>query len=197
MERAKIGLIPCPSRSLPRCSRGRLATKSIRVRASAGAAVRVFGKVAMRFPFESHVPLCRRSFSAACVKTRRPLSRQSISLIERGNPSRSLENVCRWAFGQQKGDADHAEHHDHAIFLTRQGFGPTGMQGEEPPLPRQGLPLSFCHEKKPRHHDETLSRQSQGKPSRLPCGKSSGLLSCARCSCCCCCCLESESFWVA
>lgn len=155
MERAKIGLIPCPSRSLPRCSRGRLATKSIRVRASAGAAVRVFGKVAMRFPFESHVPL----------------SRQSISLIERGNPSRSLENVCRWAFGQQKGDADHAEHHDHAIFLTRQGFGPTGMQGEEPPLPRQGLPLSFCHEKKPRHHDETLSRQSQGKPSSLPCGK--------------------------
>lgn len=55
---------------------------------------------------------------------------QSISLIERGNPSRSLENVCRWAFVQQKGDPDHAEHHDHAIFLTRQGFGPTGMQGK-------------------------------------------------------------------
>ncbi|KAI9522127.1 A disintegrin and metalloproteinase with thrombospondin motifs 3 [Dissostichus eleginoides] len=53
---------------------------------------------------------------------------KSISLIERGNPSRSLENVCRWAFVQQKGDLDHAEHHDHAIFLTRQGFGPTGMQ---------------------------------------------------------------------
>ncbi|XP_077571703.1 A disintegrin and metalloproteinase with thrombospondin motifs 3 [Stigmatopora nigra] len=57
---------------------------------------------------------------------------KSISLIERGNPSRSLENVCRWAFGQQKGDVDHAEHHDHAIFLTRQGFGPTGMQGYAP-----------------------------------------------------------------
>lgn len=57
---------------------------------------------------------------------------QSISLIERGNPSRSLENVCRWAFVQQKGDPDHAEHHDHAIFLTRQGFGPTGMQGKGP-----------------------------------------------------------------
>lgn len=55
---------------------------------------------------------------------------QSISLIERGNPSRSLENVCRWAFVQQKSDPDHAEHHDHAIFLTRQGFGPTGMQGK-------------------------------------------------------------------
>jgi len=38
--------------------------------------------------------------------------------------------VCRWAFVQQKGDLDHAEHHDHAIFLTRQGFGPTGMQGK-------------------------------------------------------------------
>ncbi|XP_047237276.1 A disintegrin and metalloproteinase with thrombospondin motifs 3 isoform X3 [Girardinichthys multiradiatus] len=57
---------------------------------------------------------------------------KSISLIERGNPSRSLENVCRWAFVQQKGDTDHAEHHDHAIFLTRQGFGPTGMQGYAP-----------------------------------------------------------------
>lgn len=56
---------------------------------------------------------------------------QSISLIERGNPSRSLENVCRWAFVQQKSDPDHAEHHDHAIFLTRQGFGPTGMQGKK------------------------------------------------------------------
>ncbi|XP_051923036.1 A disintegrin and metalloproteinase with thrombospondin motifs 3 [Hippocampus zosterae] len=57
---------------------------------------------------------------------------KSVSLIERGNPSRSLENVCRWAFGQQKGDAEHAEHHDHAVFLTRQGFGPTGMQGYAP-----------------------------------------------------------------
>ncbi|XP_054466288.1 A disintegrin and metalloproteinase with thrombospondin motifs 3 isoform X2 [Anoplopoma fimbria] len=57
---------------------------------------------------------------------------KSISLIERGNPSRSLENVCRWAFVQQKGDLEHAEHHDHAIFLTRQGFGPTGMQGYAP-----------------------------------------------------------------
>ncbi|XP_061586706.1 A disintegrin and metalloproteinase with thrombospondin motifs 3 [Cololabis saira] len=57
---------------------------------------------------------------------------KSISLIERGNPSRSLENVCRWAFVQQKGDPNHAEHHDHAIFLTRQGFGPTGMQGYAP-----------------------------------------------------------------
>ncbi|XP_037830831.1 A disintegrin and metalloproteinase with thrombospondin motifs 3 isoform X3 [Kryptolebias marmoratus] len=57
---------------------------------------------------------------------------KSISLIERGNPSRSLENVCRWAFVQQKGDPDHTEHHDHAIFLTRQGFGPTGMQGYAP-----------------------------------------------------------------
>lgn len=55
--------------------------------------------------------------------------RQSVSLIERGNPSRSLEQVCRWANSQQKLDPDHAEHHDHAIFLTRQDFGPAGMQG--------------------------------------------------------------------
>ncbi|RXN03519.1 A disintegrin and metallo ase with thrombospondin motifs 3 [Labeo rohita] len=59
---------------------------------------------------------------------------KSISLIEGGNPSRSLENVCRWAVIQQKEDPEHSEHHDHAIFLTRQGFGPTGMQ----------VPTGFC-----------------------------------------------------
>uniref|UniRef100_A0A8C3G159 ADAM metallopeptidase with thrombospondin type 1 motif 14 n=1 Tax=Cyclopterus lumpus TaxID=8103 RepID=A0A8C3G159_CYCLU len=58
--------------------------------------------------------------------------RQSISLIERGNPSRSLEQVCRWANTQQRRDPDHAEYHDHAIFLTRQDFGPAGMQGYAP-----------------------------------------------------------------
>lgn len=58
-----------------------------------------------------------------------PLLFQSMSLIELGNPSQSLENVCRWAFLQQKQDTGDAEYHDHAIFLTRQEFGPTGMQG--------------------------------------------------------------------
>ncbi|XP_074519963.1 A disintegrin and metalloproteinase with thrombospondin motifs 14 isoform X1 [Halichoeres trimaculatus] len=58
--------------------------------------------------------------------------RQSISLIERGNPSRSLEQVCRWSNTQQRRDPDHAEYHDHAIFLTRQDFGPAGMQGYAP-----------------------------------------------------------------
>uniref|UniRef100_A0A670ZSG1 ADAM metallopeptidase with thrombospondin type 1 motif 3 n=1 Tax=Pseudonaja textilis TaxID=8673 RepID=A0A670ZSG1_PSETE len=57
---------------------------------------------------------------------------KSVSLIERGNPSRSLENVCRWAYQQQKTDPSHSEHHDHAIFLTRQDFGPAGMQGYAP-----------------------------------------------------------------
>ncbi|XP_029454608.1 A disintegrin and metalloproteinase with thrombospondin motifs 3 [Rhinatrema bivittatum] len=57
---------------------------------------------------------------------------KSISLIERGNPSKSLENVCRWAYQQQKSDLHHSEHHDHAIFLTRQDFGPAGMQGYAP-----------------------------------------------------------------
>ncbi|XP_061581136.1 A disintegrin and metalloproteinase with thrombospondin motifs 2-like isoform X1 [Cololabis saira] len=57
---------------------------------------------------------------------------KSMSLIELGNPSQSLENVCRWAFLQQKEDTTDAEYHDHAIFLTRQEFGPTGMQGYAP-----------------------------------------------------------------
>ncbi|KAM3868698.1 A disintegrin and metalloproteinase with thrombospondin motifs 3-like [Diretmus argenteus] len=56
----------------------------------------------------------------------------SISLIECGNPSRSLEQVCRWANTQQRRDPDHDEYHDHAIFLTRQDFGPAGMQGYAP-----------------------------------------------------------------
>ncbi|CAJ1058587.1 LOW QUALITY PROTEIN: A disintegrin and metalloproteinase with thrombospondin motifs 2-like [Xyrichtys novacula] len=57
---------------------------------------------------------------------------KSMTLIELGNPSQSLENVCRWAFLQQKQDVGDAEYHDHAIFLTRQEFGPTGMQGYAP-----------------------------------------------------------------
>ncbi|XP_043924871.1 A disintegrin and metalloproteinase with thrombospondin motifs 2-like [Protopterus annectens] len=57
---------------------------------------------------------------------------KSSNLIEIGKPSESLENVCRWAYLQQKPDTDHAEYHDHAIFLTRQEFGPSGMQGYAP-----------------------------------------------------------------
>uniref|UniRef100_A0A8C0MH25 ADAM metallopeptidase with thrombospondin type 1 motif 2 n=1 Tax=Canis lupus familiaris TaxID=9615 RepID=A0A8C0MH25_CANLF len=57
---------------------------------------------------------------------------KSMSLIEIGNPSQSLENVCRWAYLQQKPDTGHDEYHDHAIFLTRQDFGPSGMQGYAP-----------------------------------------------------------------
>lgn len=62
-------------------------------------------------------------------------SPQSLSLIERGNPSRSLEQVCRWAHSQQRQDPGHAEHHDHVIFLTRQDFGPSGMPGTVLPWP--------------------------------------------------------------
>uniref|UniRef100_A0A8C7VAA8 ADAM metallopeptidase with thrombospondin type 1 motif, 2a n=1 Tax=Oncorhynchus mykiss TaxID=8022 RepID=A0A8C7VAA8_ONCMY len=57
---------------------------------------------------------------------------KSMSLIELGNPSQSLENICRWAFLQQKEDRSDPEYHDHAIFLTRQEFGPSGMQGYAP-----------------------------------------------------------------
>uniref|UniRef100_A0A3Q0T3H7 ADAM metallopeptidase with thrombospondin type 1 motif 14 n=1 Tax=Amphilophus citrinellus TaxID=61819 RepID=A0A3Q0T3H7_AMPCI len=66
--------------------------------------------------------------------------RQSVSLIERGNPSRSLEQVCRWANTQQRRDPDHAEYHDHAIFLTRQDFGPAGYA----PVTGMCHPLRSC-----------------------------------------------------
>ncbi|XP_041442078.1 A disintegrin and metalloproteinase with thrombospondin motifs 2 [Xenopus laevis] len=57
---------------------------------------------------------------------------ESATLIKVGNPSQSLENVCRWAYRLRKPEAGHAENHDHAIFLTRQEFGPSGMQGYAP-----------------------------------------------------------------
>ncbi|XP_062859444.1 A disintegrin and metalloproteinase with thrombospondin motifs 14 [Trichomycterus rosablanca] len=66
--------------------------------------------------------------------------RQSVSLIEKGNPSRSLEQVCRWANTQQKLDLDHAEHHDHAVFLSRQDFGPAGYA----PVTGMCHPLRSC-----------------------------------------------------
>ncbi|XP_029703461.1 A disintegrin and metalloproteinase with thrombospondin motifs 14 isoform X2 [Takifugu rubripes] len=66
--------------------------------------------------------------------------RQSISLIERGNPSRSLEQVCRWANTQQRRDPEHSEYHDHAIFLTRQDFGPAGYA----PVTGMCHPLRSC-----------------------------------------------------
>ncbi|XP_029464912.1 A disintegrin and metalloproteinase with thrombospondin motifs 14 isoform X2 [Rhinatrema bivittatum] len=66
--------------------------------------------------------------------------RQSVGLIERGNPSRSLEQVCRWAHSQQRSDPDHTEHHDHAVFLTRQDFGPAGYA----PVTGMCHPLRSC-----------------------------------------------------
>uniref|UniRef100_A0A8D0V137 ADAM metallopeptidase with thrombospondin type 1 motif 14 n=1 Tax=Sus scrofa TaxID=9823 RepID=A0A8D0V137_PIG len=66
--------------------------------------------------------------------------RQSLNLIERGNPSRSLEQVCRWAHSQQRQDPGHAEHHDHVIFLTRQDFGPSGYA----PVTGMCHPLRSC-----------------------------------------------------
>ncbi|XP_023579068.1 A disintegrin and metalloproteinase with thrombospondin motifs 14 [Octodon degus] len=66
--------------------------------------------------------------------------RQSLSLIERGNPARSLEQVCRWAHSQQRQDPSHAEHHDHVIFLTRQNFGPSGYA----PVTGMCHPLRSC-----------------------------------------------------
>ncbi|XP_075361500.1 A disintegrin and metalloproteinase with thrombospondin motifs 14 isoform X2 [Mycteria americana] len=66
--------------------------------------------------------------------------RQSVSLIERGNPSRSLEQVCRWAHSQQRSDPEHTEYHDHAVFLTRQDFGPAGYA----PVTGMCHPLRSC-----------------------------------------------------
>ncbi|CAL8281279.1 unnamed protein product [Arctogadus glacialis] len=56
---------------------------------------------------------------------------KSQELIEVWNPSQSLVNVCRWAYLQQRAEQS-SDHHDHAIYITRQEFGPAGMQGYAP-----------------------------------------------------------------
>uniref|UniRef100_A0A7N8X386 A disintegrin and metalloproteinase with thrombospondin motifs 2-like n=1 Tax=Mastacembelus armatus TaxID=205130 RepID=A0A7N8X386_9TELE len=56
---------------------------------------------------------------------------KSQELIAVQNPQKSLENVCGWSYLQQR-EQSHAEHHDHTIYLTRQEFGPSGMQGYAP-----------------------------------------------------------------
>ncbi|XP_078576516.1 A disintegrin and metalloproteinase with thrombospondin motifs 3-like isoform X1 [Branchiostoma floridae x Branchiostoma japonicum] len=58
------------------------------------------------------------------------------NMVVPGNPSRSLEQVCRWAHDVQTEDLDDTDHHDHAIFLTRIDFGPAGY------APVTGM----CHE---------------------------------------------------
>uniref|UniRef100_A0A8C2WZ65 ADAM metallopeptidase with thrombospondin type 1 motif 2 n=1 Tax=Cyclopterus lumpus TaxID=8103 RepID=A0A8C2WZ65_CYCLU len=56
---------------------------------------------------------------------------KSQELISVGNPKKSLENVCGWSYLQHREQND-AEQHDHTIYLTRQEFGPSGMQGYAP-----------------------------------------------------------------
>ncbi|XP_029374854.1 A disintegrin and metalloproteinase with thrombospondin motifs 2-like isoform X2 [Echeneis naucrates] len=55
---------------------------------------------------------------------------KSQELISVGNPQRSLENVCGWSYLQQREQRD--VEHDHTLYLTRQEFGPSGMQGYAP-----------------------------------------------------------------
>ncbi|KAM6907099.1 A disintegrin and metalloproteinase with thrombospondin motifs 2-like [Xenentodon cancila] len=56
---------------------------------------------------------------------------KSQELISVGNPQKSLENVCGWSYLQHR-ELSLTEQHDHTIYLTRQEFGPSGMQGYAP-----------------------------------------------------------------
>ncbi|KAM9332791.1 A disintegrin and metalloproteinase with thrombospondin motifs 2-like [Pholidichthys leucotaenia] len=56
---------------------------------------------------------------------------KSQELISVGNPQKSLANVCGWSYFQHR-EQSLAEQHDHIIYLTRQEFGPSGMQGYAP-----------------------------------------------------------------
>uniref|UniRef100_A0A3Q3X460 Uncharacterized protein n=1 Tax=Mola mola TaxID=94237 RepID=A0A3Q3X460_MOLML len=56
---------------------------------------------------------------------------KSLEMISVGNAQKSLENVCGWSYLQQR-EQSHTEQHDHTIYLTKQEFGPSGMQGYAP-----------------------------------------------------------------
>ncbi|KAF6740009.1 A disintegrin and metalloproteinase with thrombospondin motifs 2 [Oryzias melastigma] len=56
---------------------------------------------------------------------------KSQELISVGNAQKSLENICGWSYLQHR-EQSHAEQHDHTIYLSRQEFGPPGMQGYAP-----------------------------------------------------------------
>uniref|UniRef100_A0A672FXN5 ADAM metallopeptidase with thrombospondin type 1 motif, 2 n=1 Tax=Salarias fasciatus TaxID=181472 RepID=A0A672FXN5_SALFA len=56
---------------------------------------------------------------------------KSLELISVGDAQKSLEKVCGWSYLQHR-EQSHAEQHDHTIYLTRQEFGPSGMQGYAP-----------------------------------------------------------------
>lgn len=81
---------------------------------------------------KTHTELCfkHRDKHSMYVEMSRSVAvcAQSQQLISVGNPQKSLENVCGWSYLQQREQSD-AEQHDHTIYLTRQEFGPSGMQG--------------------------------------------------------------------
>ncbi|XP_072165296.1 A disintegrin and metalloproteinase with thrombospondin motifs 3-like [Diadema setosum] len=51
---------------------------------------------------------------------------QSRYMVVENNAPASLTNVCRWAATQTTRDDSAPEHHDHAIFVTKENFGPAG-----------------------------------------------------------------------
>lgn len=53
---------------------------------------------------------------------------QSNNLIVVNDPPTSLENVCKWANDLAIANpSPTGKRHDHAIFLTRERFGPAGI----------------------------------------------------------------------
>ncbi|XP_055082566.1 A disintegrin and metalloproteinase with thrombospondin motifs 2-like isoform X1 [Periophthalmus magnuspinnatus] len=56
---------------------------------------------------------------------------KSQELISVGDPQKSLQKVCTWSYLHQR-DQQEDQKHDHTIYLSRQEFGPSGMQGYAP-----------------------------------------------------------------
>ncbi|XP_072051171.1 A disintegrin and metalloproteinase with thrombospondin motifs 3-like isoform X2 [Amphiura filiformis] len=54
-------------------------------------------------------------------------SAQSANMVVENNAPSSLTNVCQWAYSQSSPDENHPDHYDHAVFLTRENFGPAGI----------------------------------------------------------------------
>ncbi|XP_033127268.1 A disintegrin and metalloproteinase with thrombospondin motifs 3-like isoform X2 [Anneissia japonica] len=54
------------------------------------------------------------------------LSKSQASGMISGSPAASLRKVCTWAYKQNTPDDSNKDHHDLALFFTRDSFGPAG-----------------------------------------------------------------------
>ncbi|CAL1572512.1 unnamed protein product [Knipowitschia caucasica] len=76
-------------------------------------------------------PSLGANINIALVQINLLSAKKSQELIAVGDPQKSLQNVCTWSYYHQREQRDDLKH-DLTIYLSRQEFGPSGMQGYAP-----------------------------------------------------------------